>query len=63
MDTKQQLREVLADLMAVDGMSDAQAIKEWVACARTGLRQVIQQMGLPTARVVGLCEGKEVAHG
>jgi hypothetical protein len=56
----QQLREVLADLMAVDELSDAQAIKARVIVARTNLRQVIQQMGLPTARVVGLGESKEV---
>ncbi len=56
----QQLREVLADLMAVDELSDAQAIKARVIVARTNLRQVIQQMGLPTARVVGLGESKGV---
>ncbi|WP_300154026.1 hypothetical protein [Solidesulfovibrio sp.] len=55
-----QLREVLADLMAVDGLTNPQAVKERVVAARTNLRQVIQQMGLPTARVVGLGEGKEV---
>ena len=56
----QQLRNVLADLMAVDALSDAQAIKARVVAARTNLRQVIQQMGLPTARVVGLGESKGV---
>ncbi len=63
MDVKQQLREVLADLMAVDGMSDPQAIKGRVIAARSNLRQVIQRMGQPTAKVVGINDGKEAAHG
>lgn len=62
MDVKQQLREVLADLMAVDGMIDPQAIKAWVAVARGSLRQVIQHMGHPTARVVEP-RASEVSNG
>ncbi len=63
MEVVKQLREVLADLMAVDGLTNPQAIKERVVAARTNLRRIIQQTGLPTARVVGLGENREVPRG
>lgn len=44
MDTKQQLREALADLMAVDGLYDVPAIKERVMLARANVRRVFQRL-------------------
>ncbi len=63
MDVMRELREVLADLMAVDGVSDAVAIKTRVLKARMSLRRLIQAMDLPTAKVVGLQASKEVSNG
>lgn len=64
METKQLLKDALAELMAVDGLYDVPVIKERVILARANLRKVIERMGgVSTGKVLALREGLEVAHG
>lgn len=63
MDVMRELREVLVDLMAVDGVPDPVAVKTRVLKARMNLRRLMQGMELPTGKVVGLQAGEEANHG